>query len=194
MSITLVAGLGNPGPDYEKTRHNVGFVVLRALAEKLGVTWKLQPSFEAFTARAEIGPGRSLILALPQTYMNESGRAVRKLAAYYKVPVDQTVVLYDDLNIDLGLVKVSVTGSAGGHNGVASLLEHLGDGFQRFRVGIGPKQPSQMDLKDFVLGKFTPAQQSLVETNLPHYVSGLTLLLQEGVARAMNTLNRRDPK
>ena len=194
MSITLVAGLGNPGSVYEKTRHNAGFVAVEALARKLGVSWKQQSSFEALTARAEIGSGRTLILSLPQTYMNESGRSVRKLADYYKIPVERTVAVYDDLNIDLGLVKVSVTGSAGGHNGVASLLEHLGDGFVRFRVGIGPKQPAQMDLKDFVLGKFTPDQQALIESNLTNYVSGLMLLLEQGAARAMNTLNRRDPK
>jgi len=91
-------------------------------------------------------------------------------------------------------VKVSVTGSAGGHNGVASLLEHLGDGFVRYRLGIGPKQPSQMDLKDFVLGKFTLEQQTIVDQKLDHYLSGLTLLLEQGADRAMNSLNRRETK
>ena len=103
-------------------------------------------------------------------------------------------MIYDDLTIDLGLVKVSVTGSAGGHNGVASLLEHLGDGFIRYRLGIGPKQPQQIDLKDFVLGKFTPEQQTLVDQKLDHYLSGLKLLLENGADQAMNSLNRRDPK
>jgi PTH1 family peptidyl-tRNA hydrolase len=193
MSISLVAGLGNPGREYEKTRHNLGFVVLEALARKQGLSWKTQASFEAETSRWDRA-GQTLVLAKPQTFMNESGRSVRKLADFYKVPVESVIVLYDDLNIDLGLVKISVTGSAGGHNGVASLLEHVGDGFIRFRLGIGPRQPPQMELKDFVLGKFTPEQQSIVETNLENYVSGLTLLLNQGVARAMNSLNRRDPK
>jgi PTH1 family peptidyl-tRNA hydrolase len=102
------------------------------------------------------------------------------------------VVLYDDLNIDLGLVKISVTGSAGGHNGVASLLQHLGDGFIRYRLGVGPKQPPQMDLKDFVLGKFTPEQQTIIDQSLDHYLSGLQLLLEQGTERAMNSLNRRE--
>jgi PTH1 family peptidyl-tRNA hydrolase len=193
MSISLVAGLGNPGREYEKIRHNLGFVVLEALARKQGLSWKTQASFEAETSRWDRA-GQTLVLAKPQTFMNESGRSVRKLADFYKVPVESVIVLYDDLNIDLGLVKISVTGSAGGHNGVASLLEHVGDGFIRFRLGIGPRQPPQMELKDFVLGKFTPEQQSIVETNLENYVSGLTLLLEQGVARAMNSLNRRDPK
>jgi PTH1 family peptidyl-tRNA hydrolase len=194
MSILLVAGLGNPGAEYERTRHNMGFVVLDALARKVGCAWKRQPSFEAETSRWDRAPGQTVVLAKPQTYMNESGRSLRKLADFYKLPIDAVIVAYDDLNIDLGLLKLSVTGSAGGHNGVASLLEHFGDGFIRFRLGIGPKHPPQMDLKDFVLGKFTPEQQDLVQKNLENYVSGLTLLLAQGVTRAMNTLNRRDPK
>ena len=194
MSITLVAGLGNPGRDYEKTRHNLGWVVIEALAKKLGLTWKASPQFEAEIARWDAGPGRTGYFAKPQTFMNDSGRAVAALARFYKVPVESVIVLYDDLNIDLGLVKISVTGSAGGHNGVASLLEHLGDGFVRYRLGIGPKEPPQMDLKDFVLGKFTPDQQILISHHLPHYLSGLDLLLSRGTETAMNQLNRRDPK
>jgi PTH1 family peptidyl-tRNA hydrolase len=126
--------------------------------------------------------------------MNDSGRAVGALARFYKVPPPSIVAIYDDLTIDLGLVKISVTGSAGGHNGVASLLEKLGDGFIRYRLGIGPKEPPQMDLKDFVLGKFTPDQHILVTQQLAQYLSGLDLLLSRGADAAMNQLNRRDPK
>lgn len=194
MSISLVAGLGNPGRDYENTRHNLGFIVVDALARKLSLTWKKQASFEAETTRWDRAPGQTVVFAKPQSFMNESGRSLGKLAGFHKLPVQSIIAIYDDLTIDLGLVKLSVTGSAGGHNGVASLLQHLGDGFTRFRLGIGPKQPSQMDLKDFVLGKFTPDQQALVDKNLENYVSGLTLLLEQGVTRAMNSLNRRDPK
>lgn len=110
--------------------------------------------------------------------MNESGRSVGALARYYKVAPD-SAALYDDFNIDLGLVKVTTSGSAGGHNGVASLLEHV-DGFVRYRLGIGPKQPPQMDLKDFVLGKFSAAQLNLIAQTLPHYLTGLGLLLTSG--------------
>jgi PTH1 family peptidyl-tRNA hydrolase len=126
--------------------------------------------------------------------MNESGRSLRALTGFYKIELAAVFTIYDDLTIDLGLVKVSTTGSAGGHNGVASLLEHLGDGFIRYRLGIGPKQPAQIDLKDFVLGKFTPEQQTIVDQKLDFYLSGLALLLEEGADRAMNSLNRRDPK
>jgi PTH1 family peptidyl-tRNA hydrolase len=194
MSISLVAGLGNPGREYETTRHNLGFVVMDALARKLGLSWKRQAAFEAEVTRWDLAPGNTLWLAKPQTFMNESGRSVKAMASFYKLEPTSVTVLYDDLNIDLGLVKLSTSGSAGGHNGVASLLEHLGDGFTRYRLGIGPKQPPGIDLKDFVLGKFTPEQQSLVDHSLNHYLSGLTLLLESGVSRAMNSLNRRDLK
>jgi PTH1 family peptidyl-tRNA hydrolase len=194
MSISLVAGLGNPGREYEKTRHNVGFIVIEALARKLGLAWKKQTQFEAETARWDRAPGHTFVFAKPQTFMNESGRSLRALAAFYKVEPASIFVIYDDLTIDLGLVKVSVTGSAGGHNGVASLLEHVGDGFIRYRLGIGPKQPPQIDLKDFVLGKFSLEQQTIVDQKLDQYLSGLALLLEQGADRAMNSLNRRETK
>ena len=192
MSISLVAGLGNPGRDYDYTRHNVGFVVVDALARQLGLAWQKQRSFEAEVARWDPEPGRTVLFAKPLTFMNESGRAVQAMTGFYKIPGTAVTAVYDDLTINLGLVKVSVSGSAGGHNGVASLLERLGNGFVRYRIGIGPKDPQQMDLKDFVLGKFTPSQQLILDQNLERYVSGLRFVLDHGADRAMNQLNRRD--
>ncbi|EIP97016.1 peptidyl-tRNA hydrolase [Opitutaceae bacterium TAV1] len=191
MSITLVAGLGNPGRDYESTRHNIGWIVVEALARQTGLSWEKRRSAEAEVARWDPVPGRTVLLAKPLTYMNDSGRAVQALTGFFKIPASAVIAVYDDLTIDLGLVKVSVTGSAGGHNGVASLLRCLGDGFVRYRLGIGPKLPREMDLKDFVLGRFTPEQTTLLEQNLERYVSGLRLLIDEGPDRAMNILNRR---
>ena len=191
MSITLVLGLGNPGRDYADTRHNLAWVVLDELARRENLTWKHQAAFAAEVARWDHPSGRPVLLAKPQTFMNESGRAARALASYFKISLPAIAVVYDDLNIDLGLVKVSDRGSAGGHNGVADLLEKLGGGFIRYRLGIGPKSPPQMDLADFVLGKFTPEQRHLVDQNLSTYLSGLDLLLTSGPARAMNLLNRR---
>ena len=193
MSLSLVAGLGNPGRDYELTRHNVGWVVLDALARKHRLAWKHAAQFEAEVARWD-GPGGTRWLLKPQTFMNESGRAVGALARFHKIAPEAIVAVYDDLAIDLGLIKVTTTGSAGGHNGVTSLLEHVGSGFVRYRLGVGPKQPVQMDMADFVLGKFTSEQQILVNQKLDHYVSGLELLLSRGVEPAMNQLNRRDQK
>lgn len=194
MSISLVAGLGNPGRDYEKTRHNLGWVVLDALAAKHGLAWRTSSRFEAQVARWDYAPGRTRWLAKPLTFMNDSGRAVAALARFHKLAPDAVAAVYDDLTIDVGLVKITVTGSAGGHNGVASLLEHLGTGFVRYRVGIGPKEPAQMELTDFVLGKFSPEQQIILNQKLETHVSGLDLLLSRGVAAAMNQLNRRDQK
>lgn len=194
MFLSLVAGLGNPGRTYEATRHNLGWVVVEALARKHRLTWKHVAQFEADVARWDVGKGQTRWLVKPVTFMNLSGKSVASLARFYKIDPAETVAVYDDLTIDLGLLKVSVSGSAGGHNGVASLLEHLGPGFVRYRLGIGPKQPAQMDMADFVLGKFTPEQQTLVNQKIDHYVSGLELLLARGIEPAMNQLNRRDLK
>jgi PTH1 family peptidyl-tRNA hydrolase len=192
MSVTLIAGLGNPGREYAATRHNLGFTVVDALAAAEGLKWKSDSRFESLTARWDVRPGVTRLLVKPQTFMNESGRALRALLDFHKVAPDTLIVAYDDLNIDLGLVKVSVTGSAGGHNGVASLLEHLGGGFVRYRLGIGGTRPAGMDLKDYVLGKFTSEETTLIDQKLTTFVDGLRLLLTSTPAHAMNLLNRRD--
>jgi PTH1 family peptidyl-tRNA hydrolase len=192
MSISLVAGLGNPGRDYESTRHNLGWVVLDAFATKHRLAWKQVAQFDAEVARWDT-PGRTRWLVKPLTFMNDSGRSVGAFARFFKIEPAAIAAVYDDLTIDLGLVKVTVTGSAGGHNGVASLLEHLGDGFVRYRLGIGPKQPAQMELSDFVLGKFTSEQKTLLNQKLATHVEGLDLLLSRGAEAAMNQLNRRNP-
>ena len=192
MSISLVTGLGNPGREYEKTRHNLGFIVIDAFAQKLGLAWQLHPQFEAQVARWEKSRGVTWLLVKPQTFMNESGSAIAALARFYKLAPADVIAVYDDLNIELGRVKVTTTGSDGGHNGVASLLSHLGDGFIRYRIGIGPKSPPQIDLKDFVLGKLSPPELSLIEKTLLYYTDGLGLLIDSGAAQAMNQLNRRD--
>jgi PTH1 family peptidyl-tRNA hydrolase len=192
MSISLVAGLGNPGRDYELSRHNLGWAEIDAYASKHGLAWKNAPDFESLVARQDLGPGRTLWLMKPQTFMNESGRAVGALARYHRIAPEDVAAVYDDVTIDLGLIKVSVTGSDAGHNGVASLLEHLGTGFARFRLGVGPRHPPEMDLKDFVLARFTPEQLTLIQQKTATYVQGLELLLASGPDRAMNQLNRRD--
>jgi len=194
MFLSLVAGLGNPGREYEHTRHNLGWLVLDALARKHDLSWKRVAQFDAEVARWDLPAGRTRWLMKPLTFMNNCGRSVGALARYHKLEPSALAAVYDDLTIDLGLIKVTTSGSAGGHNGVASLLEHLGDGFVRYRLGIGPKQPAQMDMADFVLGKFTSEQQLLVTQKLDQYVQGLELLLSRGVEPAMNQLNRRDPK
>lgn len=191
MSISIVAGLGNPGRDYADTRHNYGWILVEALAKRHGLSWREQSRFEAEVARWDKAPGRTLWLVKPLTYMNDSGRSLGALLHFHKVEPSQLLIAYDDLTLDLGLLKVSNRGSSGGHNGVASVLEHVGEGFARFRLGVGPKMPREMDLKDFVLGKFTPEQLNVVNQNLEDTLNGLELLLNHGITRAMNQLNRR---
>jgi PTH1 family peptidyl-tRNA hydrolase len=193
MSISLVAGLGNPGRIYAASRHNLGWVVIDAFAAKLGLQWRSLPQFDAHVARWDGPAGDTRYFLKPLTFMNESGRAVGSFARYHKILSAGILAVYDDVNIDLGLVKVSVAGSAGGHNGVSDLLTQIGEGFVRFRLGVGPK-PSRMELKDFVLGNFTPDQQIIVNQQLSHYLSGLELLLSRGTEAAMNQLNRRESK
>jgi PTH1 family peptidyl-tRNA hydrolase len=192
MSISLVAGLGNPGREYEHSRHNLGWVTVDAYASKHGLSWMKAPDFESLVARRDLAPGRTLWLVKPLTFMNESGRAVAALARYHRIAPEEVAAVYDDITIDLGLIKVSVTGSDAGHNGVASLLENLGTGFARLRLGIGPRQPPEMDLKDFVLARFTSDQIAIIQKKTETYVQGLELLLASGPDRAMNQLNRRD--
>ena len=193
MSVTLIAGLGNPGREYAGTRHNLGFTVVEALAAAEGLKWKKESRFEAETARWDARPGVTRLLVKPTTFMNESGRALRALLDFHKAAVGDLIVAYDDLTIDTGLVKVSVTGSAGGHNGVASLLEHLGGGFIRYRLGINTARPPEMDIKDFVLEKFSTEQTQIIDQKLNTFVDGLRLLINRGPAEAMNSLNRREP-
>jgi PTH1 family peptidyl-tRNA hydrolase len=191
MSISIVAGLGNPGRSYAATRHNAGWMLVDALAAAEKLSWQNQERFEAEVARWDFAPGHTVWLAKPLTFMNLSGRAIQKLAAFHKVPPADITVVYDDLTIDLGLMKVSVKGSAGGHNGIADLLARMGDGFVRYRLGIGPKLPREMDIKDYVLGHFSDEQQIQFNQQLPRFLSGLRILLTQGPDQAMNQLNRR---
>jgi len=193
MSISVLAGLGNPGKEYAGTRHNLGWVVLDALAAHAGLVWTRDRHADALLARWTRPSSDPVVLAKPLTFMNESGSSLRRLCDYYRVPLTDLAVVYDDLTLDVGRIKVSVSGSAGGHNGVQSLLDHLGDGFIRFRIGIGPRQPPQIDLKDFVLGSFPPADQLLIDNQISQYIAGLDLLLTRGAEAAMNQLNRRSP-
>jgi len=191
LPISLVAGLGNPGRQYQDTRHNLGWVLVDAFARDKGLTWAYQSRFEAEVALWQAPDGRAVYFAKPLTYMNESGRSVAALARYYRLAPEQVALVYDEYTIDLGRVKVSASGSAGGHNGIASVLQHLGAGFVRYRLGIGPKTTPQMDLKDFVLGKFSTAQHSLLSDSLPRFLKGLDLLLTSGLEATMNQFNRK---
>ncbi len=190
MSIAVIAGLGNPGPKYRNTRHNVGFVLIDRLAAKLGAVWKAEARFEAETAIVTLGE-RKLMLVKPKTFMNASGRALGAVLRYRKLSPESLLVIYDDITLDLARAKLSHSGSAGGHNGIADLLEQVGAGFNRYRIGIGAKPYKTMDLADYVLSPFTKDEQQLLADRMPTYLEQLLLILESGIEPAMNLINQR---
>ena len=191
MSIAVLAGLGNPGEEYADTRHNLGWIVLDALAARAGLSWSRDRNASAMVARWELPARPSVLLVKPLSYVNESGQSLRRACDYFRHPPTSLAVVYDDLTLPVGRLKLSVNGSAGGHNGVQSLIDHVGAGFIRYRIGIGPRTPAQIDLKDFVLGRFPPADRQTIDLQLSNYIQGLELLATRGLEPAMNQLNRR---
>ncbi|WP_309386374.1 aminoacyl-tRNA hydrolase [Cerasicoccus frondis] len=191
MAVTVIAGLGNPGSEYRDTRHNVGFRVVDSLAEICRGEWKAQKKLRSQVTKVSFA-GESIMLVKPDTYMNESGVAVGAVMRYLKAPVESVVVIYDEINLELGRCKISVSGSNGGHNGVASLLQHLGNGFVRYRIGIGGN-PHKGQLTNWVLGKFTSDENSFIKSRVPDYIDGLRILAEQGTTVAMNRINTRIP-
>lgn len=155
----LIVGLGNPGSKYNLTRHNIGFLCLDAFAQTENGSWTEKKALKSIICDLRIGQSR-ILLCKPQTYMNHSGEAVQALQSFFKITNSSTLVVYDELDIDFGQIRTRVGGSAGGHNGVKSLIQHIGEDFGRIRVGIGPKNPPQMDSADFVLQKFSEQEQA----------------------------------
>jgi PTH1 family peptidyl-tRNA hydrolase len=184
----LVAGLGNPGPRYTSNRHNIGFRCLELLATSYGL------AFDKRQKRAVVASGtihtRRVILAKPQTFMNESGRAVVPLARFYKVQSECLMVVYDDLDLPLGTIRMRPEGGSGGHKGMRSIIEHLGtQDFVRLRIGIG-RPPGQMDPAAYVLQDFTIEEKLLLEEPLERAMTAIEVWLSEGVEVAMNRYNR----
>ncbi|MGJ3243545.1 MAG: aminoacyl-tRNA hydrolase [Opitutales bacterium] len=191
MAVTLLAGLGNPGAQYADSRHNVGFWLIDAFARDQEAVWSRAPKGKADIADLRF-PGRPVRLLKPRDFMNQSGSALAPVLKYFRVPPDQLAVIVDDINLEPGRVKISVRGSAGGHNGLDDVLRHIGPDFVRFRIGIGAKPQPEMDLADFVLGKWTAEERTRLDANLPKYLDGLRWLLQKGPLEAMNRLNRKE--
>lgn len=163
-----------------------------ALAAAHGLKWKTEKKFEAECCRLSVA-GQEVWLLKPLTFMNESGRAVSALARFYKLAPAQVAAVYDDITLPVGRVKISVQGGAGGHNGVADLLARLGNGFARYRIGIGAKAHPEMDLKDHVLGTMSTEEETVHQQRLDDYLGGLDKLVREGPEAAMNELNRKQP-
>ena len=160
--VFLVVGLGNPGPEYMNTRHNVGFMALQYLVGA-DATWKNE--LFAKTAKVDID-GARIIFAMPQTFMNDSGRAVRAIVDYYKIPIENVTVIHDDMDLKIGDVRYKIGGSSAGHNGIKSIDSAIGREYRRIRIGIGhPRNLGlPIDAADWVLGKFTPAQLSEIHS------------------------------
>lgn len=183
----IIAGLGNPEPRYNKTRHNIGFRVLDALAA--GHNIEISERRHKGLLGKGIIAGEKVILIKPQTYMNLSGECLRAAADYYKVEPERIIVLFDDISLEVGKLRVRKKGSAGGHNGIKSIIAHLGtEGFPRLKFGVGGK-PAHMDLADYVLGRFDAADEELVEDGIKRACSAVECMLAEGCDTAMNRYN-----
>ena len=186
----IIAGLGNPTKEYEGTRHNVGFDVIDRLSEKYNI------SVDTKKHRALIGKGmiagQKVILAKPQTYMNLSGESLRSMADYYKIdPEEELLVIYDDISLDVGQLRIREKGSAGGHNGIKSIIAHLGtQAFARIKIGVGEK-PKGYDLADYVLGHFSKAERELMEDGYGRAVRAVEMIVSGETAEAMNEFNRK---
>ena len=187
MAYTLIAGLGNPGAQYEKTRHNAGFRVADALAQKYSADFQSWQNLGVY-AKVSVG-GRDVLIAKPQTYMNLSGQLVSGLARFYKIPPENILICFDDMSLNVGDIRLRPSGSAGGQKGMKHIIEQLGtDKIARLRVGIGPK-PDYFDAADFVLGKFTATEVPALETAVEKAVQALQVYLHDGLDKAMNQFN-----
>lgn len=184
----LVAGLGNPGRDYENTRHNAGFMALDALAERCGADVSTK-RFSALTAKATLG-GVKLLLMKPQTYMNASGDAISAAASYYKIPPGNVIVLCDDIALPLGKIRVRGDGSAGGHNGLKSIIAQLGtQDFPRIRIGVGGESARGDELINHVLGHFPSGELKTVRAAAKGAADAAEKLMRDGVAAASTAFN-----
>ena len=190
MSIAVIAGLGNPGQKYRKTRHNIGFYVVECFAKSLAASWKPVSRFEADIAQAEVG-SRKCILVKPLTFMNDSGRSLASILRYYKLEPENLLVIYDDITLELGRAKLRVNGSDGGHNGIGGVLERVGPGFARYRIGIGAKPQKEMDLAEYVLSTFKPDEVEQIKARFPDYTKHLRLIIDKGIEPALNLINQR---
>ena len=184
----LVVGLGNPGNKYTLTRHNAGFLCLDMLSDKLNFRID-RLKFKSLICDTNIN-GHRLIIMKPQTFMNNSGEAVRECAAFYKIPAEKVIVIYDDISLDVGKLRIRRKGTDGGHNGIKSIIYHLNsDQFPRIKVGCGKKPHPDFDLADWVLSEFKKDEQKALEPALDNACKALELLLDNNIEKAMNLYN-----
>lgn len=184
----LVVGLGNPGREYERTRHNTGFRVVDALAESLGVRLT-RLRFRALIATATVA-GKKVLLMKPQTFMNASGLSVQPAAAYYKIPPERILVIFDDVSLPSGRIRIRAEGSAGGHNGLKSIISSLGSqAFPRIKVGVGEKPHPDYDLRDWVLSKPSALEEKALSAACERAVEAVSAVLHDGCEKAAAQFN-----
>ena len=192
----LIVGLGNPGAKYDRTRHNIGFEIVEALAKSFpGVSLAKNKRFQGIAGELRSG-GERIILLKPTTYMNKSGQSVRAVLDWYKLAPEQVLVIYDDMDLPVGRLRMRLSGGAGGHNGMKSIISHLGTkAFPRLRVGIGATEKGgdrDGAVVSHVLGRFAPEDRKIVDAVIPMSVDAIDLSLRKGVERSMNLYNGRE--
>ncbi len=183
----IVAGLGNPGKKYEGTRHNTGFAALDHLAQQWGVQ-VTKAKFDALTGTACVD-GTKVLLLKPQTFMNLSGVAVQKAADFYKVPAQRVIVLFDDISLAPGRLRVRPAGSAGGHNGIKSIIAAVGQEVPRVKIGVGERPRPEYDLADWVLSRFTPQEWADVTARFDDVCEAVSMIMKGQLSAAQNKYN-----
>lgn len=184
----IIAGLGNPGAKYEMTRHNAGFLAMDLLAVEEGFDIK-KLKHHSLVSDVTISGKRCLVMK-PQTMMNNSGEAIGEAAKFYKIPSENIIIVYDDISLDVGQTRIRRKGSAGGHNGIKSIIAHLGtDSFPRVKVGVGKKPNPEYDLVSWVLGKFPKEQETDLKSALENTTKAVRLMVNDEIDKAMNMYN-----
>ena len=184
----LVVCLGNPGKQYENTRHNIGFITADEIERRSGVKInKLR--YRALTGEVKLGGERVLVMK-PQTYLNLSGEAVKLAGAFYKIPPERVIVISDNVSLPLGKLRIRANGSAGGHDGLKNIIQHLGtDAFPRIKVGVGAPAHPEHEMVDWVIGNFTPAEKKVVSEAVGRAADAVECLIEKGVSEAQNKFN-----
>ncbi len=184
----IIAGLGNPERKYDGTRHNIGFSAITALSDAYDIPLDFR-KHKALCGKGYI-EGQKVLLAMPLTYMNLSGESIRELIDYYKIAVeDELIIIYDDINLSPGKLRIRAKGSAGGHNGIKNIISHLGSSdFMRIRIGVGEK-PKGWDLADYVLGRFNREDEPIIREALQNTVEACKVIMLEDIKAAMNRFN-----
>jgi peptidyl-tRNA hydrolase, PTH1 family len=188
-NLYLIVGLGNPGKEYDGTRHNVGFALVERLAKGWRADWELKKKFSSRVAQVDRDE-RRIVLCEPQTFMNASGEAVQAVSDYYKLTPKQILILADDADLPLGTIRLRPDGSSGGHHGLESIEQHLGTrGFARLKIGIGRREQDGRQISGYVLGRFASDEKKVVEQVLERASQQVECWLNAGVQEAMNKFN-----